>query len=114
MENNSVKTVFNKRGFISILSAFAFLTLPFTGLFMHKARETSDAFGIHLWMGAHNIFAVLFLITAVLHIKYNWQTLISHIKKGALKLTGLSRETLAALSIFLIITLLTAGHAYFG
>jgi uncharacterized membrane protein len=107
-------TGFNKRGFVSMLAGLSFLTLPFTGLLMHKARESSDAFGNHLWMGAHNIFAVLFLVTAIFHIKYNWPVLMIYVKKGAEKLSGLSREAAAALGVFFVIIVLSIGHAYRG
>ena len=109
-----MNTGFNKRGFVSMLAALSFLTLPVTGLLMHKAREGADVFGNHLWMGAHNIFAVLFLVTAVFHIQYNWAVLLVYMKKGEQKLTWLSRETGAALGVFVVVILLTVSHAYWG
>jgi hypothetical protein len=114
MEDTHVKKNFKMRSFVSILCALSFITLPISGFLMHKMRESGDDFGIHLWMGAHNIFSVLFFIAAIFHVKFNWRILFNHMKYGAEQVKGVSREGRLALVIFFAIAGLTVLHAFKG
>lgn len=114
MDNMTVKKKFNYRAFVSVLSTLCFITLPISGLLMHEARENNDMFSNHLWMGAHNIFASIFFITAVFHIKFNWKALTGYIRTGMEKAKNISIEFVFGAIIFFLVAGLTVMHAYKG
>jgi len=114
MENITVKKKFNFRAFVSILSSLCFITLPVSGILMHEARESNNIFNNHLWMGAHNIFAAIFMITVIFHLRYNWKALTGYLRCGMEKAKNISVEFVSGAVIFLAVLGLTILHAYKG
>ena len=59
------------------------------------------------WDNIHITIGILFLITACLHIYYNWKPMVSYLKNQARKIRIFTREFNAALVLTLFVTLFT-------
>jgi len=51
------------------------------------------------WQGLHNLFAILFVVFAVLHLFFNWKVLMSYFKSKAVEGIRLKRELALATAI---------------
>ncbi|NTW32590.1 MAG: DUF4405 domain-containing protein [Bacteroidetes bacterium] len=110
MEKDIKKKPFNKRAFISIAMFTSGLCLPFSGIMNHNLQFETLSVERHFWMSVHNMAAVLFVIFAILHISYNWRALMSYAKKA--KEIFISKESLAAIALVIVIVGLFASHTY--
>ena len=59
------------------------------------------------WDNIHITIGILFLITACLHIYYNWKPMVSYLKNQARKIRIFTKEFNAALVLTLFVTLFT-------
>lgn len=110
MEQNVKKKTFNKRGFISVAMLLSGLCLPFSGIMNHKLQFEQLTTARHFWMSVHNVASLLFVIFVVLHITYNWRSLLTYARKT--KDMFFSKETIAAIAIVLVVVGLFASHAF--
>ena len=112
MEQNVKKKPFNKRAFISIALFVSGLSLPFSGLMNHKLQFEQLTVERHFWMSVHNSMAILFTILAVIHVSYNWPTLINYMKKA--KVIFIRKEALTAIALVIVILGLITLHVFHG
>ena len=110
MKEDIKKKSFNKRAFISIAMFASGLCLPFSGIMNHNIQFEPLSVERHFWMSVHNMAALLFVIFAILHISYNWRALMNYAKKA--KEMFISKESLAAIALVIVIVGLFASHAY--
>jgi hypothetical protein len=110
MEQNLKKKPFNKRAFISTALFASGLMLPFTGFMNHSLQFDNLTIARHFWMSAHDIAGILFVILVILHISYNWKILLNYAKKA--KERFISKETLTAIALVIIIVGLISSHAF--
>ena len=104
------KKSFNKRAFISTALFISGLSLPFTGFMNHSLQFDNLSLERHLWMSAHDIAGILFVIFGILHITYNWRALLNYAKKAKAKF--ISKESLIAIAFVIIIVGLVSSHAF--
>ena len=110
MDTSIEKKKFNKRAFLSILLLISGSILPVSGIMNHELQFETMTPARHFWMSVHNMAALIFLLSAIMHVSMNWRSLLHYIKKsgGAL----LSREALAAIVVVTGIVSLFAQHAF--
>jgi len=110
MNSTTEKKSFNKRAFISIAMFVSGLSLPVSGIMNHNLQFEPLTQQRHFWMSVHNISAILFTIFIILHLFYNWRSLIHYIRKA--KGLVISKEALAAITLVVIIVSLFSSHAF--
>jgi len=110
MEQDTKKKPFNRRAFISTALFVSGLCLPFTGFMNHYFQFYKLTLERHFWMSAHDIAGILFVIFSILHISYNWRTLIGYAKKA--KEIFISKEALTAIFFVIMIVSLISSHAF--
>jgi hypothetical protein len=103
-----VKKKFNKRAFTAVVIFISGLILPISGIMNHKLQFDTLTTQRHFWMSVHNIAAFLFVIFAVIHVSYNWRSLINHIRN--LKSHIISKEAIFAILFVIIIVGLFSTH----
>ncbi len=111
METNAKKR-FHWRSFVSVLTAFSFIGLTFTGiiLFFVPPGRIANWTGWTLlaltkdqWIALHDWFAVIFVVTAVFHLYFNLKPFISYFKSKATKIFSLRPEWAMALFICVVV-----------
>lgn len=110
MEHIVKKKPFNKRAFISTALFVSGLSLPFTGFMNHSLQFENLSVERHFWMSAHDAAGILFIIFVILHISYNWRSLLNYAKKAKEKFV--SKETLTAIAVVIIFVGLISLHAF--
>lgn len=100
---------FNRRAFTAIVIFLSGLSLPLSGLMNHQMQYEPLSNQRHFWMAMHNSAAILFIIFVIVHIWYNWRTLIVYARKA--KALSVSKELLAAFILVLILVGLFSLHA---
>ena len=92
---------FSIRGFTSLLIAWAFVFLGFTGVILYVTPRGRDAhwtdwtlLGLEKeqWGAVHVNVSILFLIFAVVHLIVNWKVFWTYLKKRATPGLNLKRE----------------------
>jgi len=92
---------FSVRGFTSLLIAWAFVFLSFTGVILYVTPRGRDAnwtgwtlLGLEKdqWESVHVNVSILFLIFAVVHLVVNWKVFWTYLKKRARPGLNLKRE----------------------
>ncbi len=104
------KKRFNKRAFISIAMFVSGLGLPVSGLMNHNLQFETLSQDRHFWMSVHNMSAVLFIIFVIVHIFYNWRSLMHYIKK--MKGIIISKEAILAIVLVCFIVGLFSTHVF--
>jgi len=106
---------FRWRALTSVLITAAFLVLTLSGVILFLAPPGRVAnwtnwaiFGLRKseWGGLHIVFGALFLLSAVVHIFFNWRPLLGYFRNRWSQASGLRWEWLAALAI--------GGGVYWG
>jgi hypothetical protein len=104
------KKRFNKRAFVSIAMFVSGLLLPVSGIMLHEFQFEPLTKARHFWMSVHNMGAFLFTIFVVIHISYNWRSLIHYIKM--IKGIAISKETVMAILLVVLVVGLFSSHAF--
>jgi hypothetical protein len=110
MANNAQKKSFNKRAFVSTALLVSGLLLPFTGLMNHKLQFELLTVERHFWMAAHDVAGILFIFFSILHLSYNWKSLLGYALRA--KELFISKEALAAITLVIVIVGLISSHAF--
>ncbi|MFC1563125.1 DUF4405 domain-containing protein [candidate division KSB1 bacterium] len=106
---------FHTRGFVSFVTTWTFLILAFSGIILYftpKGRVANwmewTLLGLTKegWAGMHMIIALLFLISIILHIYFNWGVLMNYIRSKIRKSINLKKE--------LVISLVVTGAFFSG
>lgn len=105
-----IKKPFNKRGFIANGMFFSGILLPFSGYMNHRLQIESITGQRHFWMSVHDMAAIIFTVCVIIHLYYNWGSLIRYINKA--KNLKVSKEAFAAFVIVMIIVGLFSSHAF--
>ena len=110
MKPDLKKRSFNKRAFISIALFLSGLCLPFSGIMVHTLQFEQLTVERHFWMSVHNTAGILFVIFAILHISYNWRSLLNYAKKA--KEMFISKEALIAIVLVIAMVGLISSHVF--
>ncbi len=109
MKAEQIKKPFNKRAFVANGMFFSGIILPFSGYMNHRLQMDPISGSRHFWMSVHNMAAILFTICVVIHIYYNWNSLVKYLNKA--KNLKVSKEAIAAFVIVVVIIGLFSSHA---
>jgi hypothetical protein len=100
------KKQFKWRGFISTVTAVAFLGVCLTGvtLFIVPPGRIANWTGWtwwgltkHQWGGLHMWFSLLFVVAALIHVYFNWRVLLSYFRHALTKRFALRAEWVMSL-----------------
>lgn len=103
-----LKRRFQWRSFVSVLTAFSFIGLTFTGiiLFVVPPGRIANWTGWTLlaltkdqWIALHDWFAIIFVVTAIFHLYNNLKPFISYFKSKTTKIFSLRPEWTMALIV---------------
>jgi hypothetical protein len=109
MEKNNIKK-FNNRAFISVGMFTSGLILPISGIMNHILQFEPLTEARHFYMAIHNMSAVLFVIFIVIHLSYNWVSLMKYSRKiGDIII---SKEALAAILLVICIVGIFSMHVF--
>jgi hypothetical protein len=111
--NDTTKQPLNKRALTSMFMFFSFILLPLSGIPLHFSRTSADV-GIieHFLMSVHNMSALIFLITVVIHLSLNWNALIKYIATKTSEYFRFRKEMIVALVTVALIVGLFSSHAF--
>lgn len=110
MKTHQIKKPFSKRAFIANTMFFSGALLPFSGYMNHRLQSEPITGSRHFWMSVHDMTAILFTISVVIHIYYNWNSLKKYINNA--QNLKISKEAIAAFVIVLAIVGLFSSHAF--
>ena len=110
MNIDQIKKPFNKRAFVADAMFFSGVLLPFSGYMNHRLQIEFIIGSRHFWMSVHDMAAILFTISVVIHVYYNWRSLVKYINKS--KNIRISREAFSAFIVVLAIVGLFSIHAF--
>ncbi len=106
------KKPFSKRAFVSVAMFVSGLGLPVSGIMNHNLQFETLTTERHFWMSVHNMSAILFTIFLMIHIAYNWRSLMHYFKK--IKGIRVSKEAILAIALVVFIVGLFSSHALHG
>jgi len=110
--NEVVKQSLNKRQLNVLIMLFSFALLPFSGMMIHSTHGLAERELIrHFAMSVHNLSAIIFLTTAVIHLVTNRKALLKYITAKTNEYTGLKREALVAFIFVMGLVGLFAMHS---
>ena len=79
MENKKTSKL-NKRALVFFLMLFSASILPFSGFLMHEATNHGTESVRFLSMGFHNVASIMFAMSLLLHLKFNWKPIINYLR----------------------------------
>ncbi len=103
---------FRFRGFTSLTLTFSFIMMTVTGLVLYGVPPGRVANWIdwrllgmskEQWGAMHTIFSFLFVIFSIIHIIYNWRTLLTYLKDRIRKSYTRKAELAASLILAVIV-----------
>ena len=111
--NSSTKTNMNRRALTSMFMFFSFILLPISGIPLHFTR-TSDGVGVleQFLMSVHNVSAIIFVASVVIHLTLNWSALMKYIATKTSEYFQFRKEMIIALITVLIIVGLISSHVF--
>ena len=110
------KKAFNGRAFVSLLSTVGFLVLVVTGIIMWMQPHGRVAYwtiwrfwGItkDQWTDVHIIGGLLFLVSGIFHLYYNWRPLMNYLSGKAQ--SQLKHKTELGLSALVLVLVVASG-----
>lgn len=110
---NEIKNkAFNKRSFNVILMLASFIILPFSGILIHSTHQTPVTSKIHHFaMSVHNVAAIIFVVTALIHLTANGKVLVKYIVEKSKEFSFPKAEAIVAIILVLVIVGLFSAHA---
>ena len=107
------KTLLNKRSLNVFVMLFSFLLLPFSGILIHDTHGISErALLRHFAMSVHNLAAIIFLISCIIHIIFNRNTILKYLSAKTDEYLKLRKEFLIAFIIVFGIVGLFTIHVF--
>jgi hypothetical protein len=91
------KRKINGRAVASLFMLFSFISLVPSGIALHIAADGGFKTAEHITMTIHNASALIFLISAVIHIVFNWKITLSYMKAKTTGYRKFSKETIIAI-----------------
>ena len=111
--NEIKKQTLNKRSLNVMVMFFAFTLLPFSGIVIHNTHGMSEHEPVrHFAMSAHNLSAIIFLTTCILHLIANRKALLKYFKTKTTEYSGLKREAIIAFIFVIGLIGLFSMHAF--
>ncbi len=110
METTASRSSFRWRAFSALVMGLTGLLLPLSGWMNHSLQFETLTTARHFWMAVHNSAALLFVLSAVLHLSYNARALLHYVRRAKERL--LSREALTAVLLVLLLSGLFSLHAF--
>jgi len=108
--NSTTPTQLNKRALVFFFMIFSAAILPFSGIPLHEAFNHNAEVLKYFSMGLHNVAAIVFAISAIIHIKLNWKAILNYLKSKKDELVRYPREmTIAGLTI-IVLLLIVISH----
>jgi len=113
------KTLWNTRGFVSLLLLFQTVVLAFSGVvryFSPRGREAHwvdwRVLGLNKdqWTSIHMVSALAFVILATVHLIYNWRPMLSYIRRSAQAVRRRGLALAAALLLSAVLLALTVTN----
>lgn len=105
---------FNMRAFVALAAALAGFGLPVTGVANHIHQMDPMTLQRHVWMSAHNILGVLFVVFTVWHVILNRRALFNYASGLAERFPKMSREAICAAALVAGVVVVVVGHALHG
>jgi hypothetical protein len=103
----------NIRSLNVMIMLFSFLMLPWSGILIHKTHGMEERELIrHLAMTVHNVSAIIFLTSCILHIIANRKALVRNIYTKTKEYGQFKREALIALAIVIGIIGFISMHVF--
>jgi hypothetical protein len=102
----------NKRGLITLLTSFGFLTLTVTSIALFIVPQGKIAYWIDWrllglskqdWTNIHILSGLIFIIAGVFHLIYNWKPFVNYLYAKFSGLLGLKKEFAIATAVFALI-----------
>ncbi len=110
--NETKKPPLNKRSLNVLLMLFSFILLPPSGIIIHSTHELAERETLrHFAMSVHNLSAIIFLSTCLIHLVVNRKVLFKYISEKTTQYIHLKREVLIAILFVSGIVGLFAMHA---
>ncbi|MDD5712046.1 MAG: DUF4405 domain-containing protein [Smithellaceae bacterium] len=106
------KQRFNTRAFVALMVATSGVSLPITGIANHLYGFSSMTVARHVWMAAHNVLGLLFVIFSIWHVIINRKAFWNHLRGSAAHVSLMSREAVLAGAVLAVILLIFIGHAF--
>jgi cytochrome b subunit of formate dehydrogenase len=107
------KSSLNKRSLNVLIMFFSFLLLPFSGVVIHSTHEVSEGEPLrHFAMSVHNLSAIIFLCSCMLHLFANRKALAKYLSEKTTEYSGFKREAVLALLFVLVLVGLFSSHAF--
>lgn len=112
VQSASTKRKFSSKGFTSLLLAWGFVLLSFSGCILFVTPRGRDAnwtdwsllgLGKEGWSAVHINLSILFLVFAVVHLVLNWKIFWNYIKHRTIPGLNLKRELGAATAVTLLV-----------
>ena len=111
--NDIQKSSLNKRTLNVLIMFFSFMLLPASGIIIHSTYMISEREPLrHFAMSVHNLSAIIFLTTCVVHLIANRKALIKYISTKTNEYVRLRREALIAGLFVIGIVGLFSIHAF--
>ena len=109
--SENVNNKINKRALVSMFMLFSFLILPVSGIPLHFVRGHNQLTTIeHFLMSIHNASAVIFLISIIFHLFFNWKALKSYITSKTSEMFHFKKEIIISIIIITVIVGLFSSH----
>ena len=107
------KSSLNKRSLNVLIMFFSFLLLPFSGVVIHSTHEFAERNSLrHFAMSVHNLSAIIFLCSCMLHLVANRKALAKYISTKTTEYSSFKREAVLALLFVLVLVGLFSSHAF--
>ena len=102
----------NKRVLVVFFMLFSAAILPFSGLMLHEASSHDVERLQFLAMALHNVAAIVFTISTLVHLKYNWRPLTNYIRNKKDQLIKYPKEIAIAGATLGILLMFSILHAF--
>lgn len=105
-----LKTSFNRRSFISVGMFTAAIFLPISGVMNHQMQFDELTTQRHFWMSVHNASSILFCTFIFFHLRYNWKSMLNHLRR--ITEFRINREAFMAVLLVISLVGLFSAHAF--
>jgi len=102
--NPTTSTALNKRALTFFFMIFSAAILPLSGIPLHEALNHNAEALKFFSMGLHNVAAIVFCVSTIIHIKLNWKAILNYVKSKKDELVRYPREmAIAGFTISLLL-----------
>ena len=109
---NTKNYALNKRALVVFFMIFSGIILPFSGYMLHNALNHNSEYQLFIAMSFHNIAAVVFTVSSIFHIKYNWRSIVNYIREKQNSMLKYRREMVVAIMTITFLLLFALHHVF--